>query len=138
VYFCYKVVNFFPASPGLCEEEYEIPHFQGTGHFCSAFTTTLLLLVTLTIPGFLEKRWLIVVVTRSIKIRAAYREELVREVKDLLKRNGILLKSPGISRSLDSGELSMDVVAAISDGKEMDDLVRAFSSIRDVQSFEIA
>jgi putative Mg2+ transporter-C (MgtC) family protein len=110
----------------------------GAGHFFSAVTTTLLLLLTLTILGILEKRWLIETVTRSIKIRASYREDLVSEVKEMFKSNDIMLKTMGISRNKDADEISIEAVAAFSDDKDLGKLVTVFSNIRDVKAFEIA
>ncbi len=109
----------------------------GAGHFFSAYATTLLLLVTLTILGILEKRWLIEIVTRTIKVRAAYRESLVNEIKEMFRSNGIMLKSMGISKNIEADELSIEAVAAISDQKDIGELVTIFSNLKEVKAFEI-
>ncbi len=109
----------------------------GAGHFFSATVATILLLGTLSVLDYLEKRYLASVITRTINVRVQDRRGLVEELKQILADLQIEIKALSFSKNVETNELDVKAIAVVPRQQDTDQLIARMSQIQGIRTFEI-
>ncbi|MDD5556248.1 MAG: MgtC/SapB family protein [bacterium] len=109
----------------------------GAGHYFSGIATTALALIVLIILDQIEKRYIGGQVLRTLSVKARDRFGLVDDVKGVLERHGIDVKSISLAKDVEQGEMEIEVAARVPATGKADAIFFSLSSIKDVRSVEV-
>jgi putative Mg2+ transporter-C (MgtC) family protein len=109
----------------------------GSGDLPLGVAATGLTLFVLVALDFFEKRYLQGSTTRTVYIKGLDRPWFIREIKDLLTRFGISIKSISFSKDMQNNQMEIESIAKILLEQDMDKLIAEFSKIEGITSFKI-
>jgi len=109
----------------------------GAGDLSLSIASTCLVLFVLVGLDIFEKKFLQGSSTRIVYIKGHDRPWFIREIKDLLTRFGISIKSVSFSKDIQNNLIEIESISKILLEQDMDAIIAEFSKIEGVTSFKI-
>ena len=101
----------------------------GAGHYIAAAGTAVLLLITLTILNYVEKRFIRPTVDTSIQASIIDRPGAINDFKQVLANTGKTISSLAISRNMAENKITLEAIAKGIEGENIAELINALSQI---------
>ena len=107
----------------------------GAGYYLIGSITTAIVLFALKGLDFIEKKFIHVRMTRTITIRGVYRPGFVDDVKSILIKFGIGLKSVSLQKNLKNNDIQIDTIAKVLPDQDLDAILGAVSKMDGLSEF---
>ena len=109
----------------------------GAGYYLVGVVTTALMLVVLALLNVIENRFVRTSVSRFISIEASYHEGLVKSVRKIVQEFSDDLVSLNIQKHVKDKRLRIQIVARVSPGQDLEDLIEALSDVDGVRNLKV-
>lgn len=109
----------------------------GAGHNFSALCATILLLGTLVILDRLEKKVIVGVSTRTVRITALDKIDLLDEIKSAMEELGIETKAFSFDKNITTNEITITIVAKIRDRTKLDPMIQRLSKLTECRAVSL-
>ncbi len=109
----------------------------GAGHISTAVIATFLLLVTLSILDYIEKRLPGSYITRNITLKASDESGLTDELREMFRKNRLEIKSMHLKKDLSHSDIKINILIKTPVKQNLNVLIDILSAIKGIRTFEI-
>lgn len=109
----------------------------GAGYYVMSVAATICVLFTLITLDTIEKRFFHNRTTRTIVLQGLDRPGLIQDVKSIMEKYSITIKSINLSKDLKNNLVKIESTANILRNQDLDTITRALSSIDGISNLQI-
>lgn len=109
----------------------------GAGHFFSAVSATLLLLIVLTLLDAFEKRFIKIYRSMNVTIEVEDRPNVLNEIRALIKDDNTTIIQTNITRNFEDDFALFNLVVKSLEEAPVDDLARELATLKGIKSLKI-
>jgi len=109
----------------------------GYGYYLISVAITIIMLITLTLLNFIEKRWVNRNIMRSLTIEADDQGDTIKNVRKTISKLAGKIESFTVQKNIKTKRIRIKVLAHIDKGEKMESLTQTISNIEGVRNLKV-